>query len=105
GINVHPADRVDGAAVLMSVIRGGCAPRRRRNLGSPGFRILQVGVGWRHGCPRAVRCSGLATPTPQGYIPAMRQNIKIACLKRLNRIEGQARGLARMVADDLYGID
>jgi len=35
----------------------------------------------------------------------MRQNIKIACLKRLNRIEGQVRGLARMVADDRYCID
>ncbi len=35
----------------------------------------------------------------------MRQNIKISCLKRLNRIEGQVRGLARMVEDDRYCID
>lgn len=30
---------------------------------------------------------------------------KSSCLKRLNRIEGQVRGLARMVEDDRYCID
>jgi DNA-binding FrmR family transcriptional regulator len=35
----------------------------------------------------------------------MRQDIKDSCLKRLNRIEGQVRGLARMVEDDRYCID
>ena len=30
---------------------------------------------------------------------------KSACLKRLNRIEGQVRGLARMVEQDRYCID
>lgn len=30
---------------------------------------------------------------------------KSACLKRLSRIEGQVRGLARMVEDDRYCID
>ena len=30
---------------------------------------------------------------------------KSACLKRLNRIEGQVRGVARMVEDDRYCID
>jgi DNA-binding FrmR family transcriptional regulator len=35
----------------------------------------------------------------------MRDDIKEACLKRLNRIEGQVRGLARMVEDDRYCID
>ena len=30
---------------------------------------------------------------------------KTACLKRLSRIEGQVRGLARMVEDDRYCID
>ena len=35
----------------------------------------------------------------------MRQDIKAACLKRLQRIEGQVRGLARMVEDDRYCID
>ncbi len=35
----------------------------------------------------------------------MRQMIKAGCLKRLKRIEGQVRGLARMVEDDRYCID
>jgi len=35
----------------------------------------------------------------------MRNDIKKACEKRLNRIEGQVRGIARMVEDDRYCID
>ena len=35
----------------------------------------------------------------------MRLDIKASCLKRLNRIEGQVRGLRRMVEDDRYCID
>ncbi len=35
----------------------------------------------------------------------MRQEIKASCTKRLNRIEGQVRGIARMVEEDRYCID
>lgn len=35
----------------------------------------------------------------------MQSDTKKACLSRLNRIEGQVRGLAKMVADDRYCID
>jgi DNA-binding FrmR family transcriptional regulator len=35
----------------------------------------------------------------------MRQDIKASCQKRLSRIEGQVRGLAKMVDDDRYCID
>jgi DNA-binding FrmR family transcriptional regulator len=35
----------------------------------------------------------------------MQANAKISVLKRLRRIEGQVRGLARMVEDDRYCID
>jgi CsoR family transcriptional regulator, copper-sensing transcriptional repressor len=35
----------------------------------------------------------------------MRNDIKRACTKRLNRIEGQVRGIARMVEQDRYCID
>ena len=35
----------------------------------------------------------------------MRKDIKASCLKRLQRIEGQVRGLARMVDEDRYCID
>ncbi|MEH2505093.1 MULTISPECIES: metal-sensitive transcriptional regulator [unclassified Bradyrhizobium] len=35
----------------------------------------------------------------------MRKDIKASCQKRLNRIEGQVRGLSRMVDEDRYCID
>ena len=35
----------------------------------------------------------------------MRTDIKSSCKKRLNRIEGQVRGLAKMVDEDRYCID
>ena len=35
----------------------------------------------------------------------MQQDTKTSCLKRLNRIEGQVRGLSRMVEEDRYCID
>src|SRR4051794_18309838 len=47
----------------------------------------------------------LAYDTPRGYIVRMRQEAKTSCLRRLNRIEGQVRGLARMIEDDRYCID
>jgi len=36
---------------------------------------------------------------------AMKDNGKTSTIKRLSRIEGQVRGLARMVEDDRYCID
>lgn len=45
------------------------------------------------------------TYTPYGYITAMREDIKASCAKRLQRIEGQVRGIARMVDEDRYCID
>ncbi len=45
------------------------------------------------------------TYTPYGYIAAMREDIKASCAKRLQRIEGQVRGIARMVDEDRYCID
>jgi DNA-binding FrmR family transcriptional regulator len=35
----------------------------------------------------------------------MQKSAKTSCLKRLSRIEGQVRGLARMVEQDRYCID
>jgi CsoR family transcriptional regulator, copper-sensing transcriptional repressor len=35
----------------------------------------------------------------------MRDDIKSSCAKRLNRIEGQVRGIARMVEEDRYCIE
>ena len=48
----------------------------------------------------------LETDTLYGYmVGTMRKDSKESCLKRLNRIEGQVRGLARMVEQDRYCID
>jgi len=47
----------------------------------------------------------LATYTLEGYIGVMRKDIKTSCQKRLSRIEGQVRGLAKMVDEDRYCID
>ncbi len=48
----------------------------------------------------------LVSPTPQGYDSKdMRAAIKTSCTKRLTRIEGQIRGLSRMVNEDRYCID
>jgi DNA-binding FrmR family transcriptional regulator len=35
----------------------------------------------------------------------MNESTKASCIKRLSRIEGQVRGLSRMVKDDRYCID
>lgn len=35
----------------------------------------------------------------------MRSDIKASCQKRLNRIEGQVRGLSKMLEEDRYCID
>ena len=43
--------------------------------------------------------------TPAGYVSIMQNDTKPAVLKRLKRIEGQVRGLARMVEEDRYCID
>ncbi|MBY0511814.1 MAG: metal-sensitive transcriptional regulator [Rhodospirillaceae bacterium] len=40
-----------------------------------------------------------------GYVSSMQKNTQSSCLKRLNRIEGQVRGLSRMVEADRYCID
>lgn len=40
-----------------------------------------------------------------GYRSSMTKASKASRLKRLNRIEGQVRGLARMVEEDRYCID
>lgn len=40
-----------------------------------------------------------------GYHSTMKNDAKTSCLRRLKRIEGQVRGLARMVEEDRYCID
>src|SRR5262249_6121925 len=51
------------------------------------------------------RFIALETYTPRGYIAAMQPDAKTSVRKRLQRIEGQVRGLSRMVDEDRYCID
>lgn len=65
-------------------------------------------VGWTMMFVRNVRHSPqshLKTDTLGGYIAVMHANAKTSILKRLQRVEGQVRGLARMVEEDRYCID
>jgi DNA-binding FrmR family transcriptional regulator len=65
-------------------------------------RIVRVAVivrSFQHGF------TWLELDTRSGYIRSMRTDIKTSCLKRLGRIEGQVRGLSRMVEEDRYCID
>lgn len=52
-----------------------------------------------------MRYQTLAIYTPCGYMASMQNPTRTSCLKRLSRIEGQVRGLSRMVEDDRYCID
>jgi len=50
-------------------------------------------------------CGGAAAPGPGGLARAVDPEIKERNLKRLRRIEGQVRGLQKMVQDDRYCAD
>jgi CsoR family transcriptional regulator, copper-sensing transcriptional repressor len=78
-------------------IRGGRAMRRVVMVTVPGVLVnsfRHVGV-----------VGSLETYTLGGYIDAMQADAKASVLKRLTRIEGQVRGLSRMVEEDRYCID
>jgi CsoR family transcriptional regulator, copper-sensing transcriptional repressor len=48
---------------------------------------------------------GLTAYTPRGYSGDMKQSIKKKAIRRLKIVEGQVRGLQRMVEDEKYCID
>jgi DNA-binding FrmR family transcriptional regulator len=54
---------------------------------------------------RVVQGEPLEIDTLWGYIDRMQADAKTSVTKRLKRIEGQVRGLVRMVEDDRYCID
>ena len=51
------------------------------------------------------RLVGVAKCTLGGYIGRMRDDIKSNVRKKLNRVEGQVRGIAKMIDEDRYCID
>jgi CsoR family transcriptional regulator, copper-sensing transcriptional repressor len=80
-IDVHAADRIGRDARVM-VVRA--------------VAVLMI---------RVVQGEPLEIYTLWGYIERMQANAKTSVTKRLKRIEGQVRGLVRMVEDDRYCID
>jgi DNA-binding FrmR family transcriptional regulator len=99
GVDGHAADGIDRlrrAAIMMSMSVRGVIPAAAS--GSHGPAICARGIGHQFS-------ASIATHTMQGYIGRMRKDIKTSCQKRLNRIEGQVRGLSKMVAEDRYCID
>lgn len=66
-----------------------------REVGVVGFLCLQM---FRHS-------SCFDSNTPLGYHVYMKQDIKPKAVRRLKIIEGQIRGLQKMVEDDNYCID
>jgi CsoR family transcriptional regulator, copper-sensing transcriptional repressor len=49
--------------------------------------------------------TGIDGYTRRGYVSSMEKSTTDACLKRLNKIEGQVRGITRMVEEQRYCID
>ncbi len=89
-------------------------------VGQPGKRVAahlgrpaaESSVGWFQIVGdalvhRRILSSPLSAITPQGYRGAMHgyTENKDLYLKRLRRVEGQIRGIAKMVEDDKYCID
>ncbi len=96
GRRLRRRSRVDGAMAV--VVRQDKSRRRIAVAEQPPVCVKPLA--------RAMsRSSGVATYTLWGYIARMRKDIKASCAKRLSRIEGQVRGIARMVDEDRYCID
>jgi DNA-binding FrmR family transcriptional regulator len=98
-IDRHTANRIEHAALGRGVVMMIVARMRAAIL-----PLVMVVVVLGSGTHRK-SSSHLASDTPWGYIERMRKDSKTSTLKRLSRIEGQVRGLARMVEDDRYCID
>ena len=65
---------------------------------------VEGNIGW--GLPKPPHHGRRLTDTLLGYsIWRMREQVKTSCTQRLNRIEGQVRGIARMIEQDRYCID
>src|ERR1700754_4737858 len=99
-IDRHAAYRIDHAALDRRVMVVMVMSRAVVMVVAPMPIVIVFGSG-----THCRSLSHLATYTLGGYIGDMRKDSKTTTLKRLSRIEGQVRGLARMVEDDRYCID
>src|SRR3954447_18844522 len=90
-VDRHAADRIKRFCITG---RGGRIMVMVRMAGVVVVRMIRHGVAGL-----------LVTYTLGGYIDPMQTDAKTSVLKRLQRIEGQVRGLSRMVEEDRYCID
>ena len=104
GIYGHAADGVAHGRRIVSVVAmagmivaGVACDRRSRRLAGSAFPVLPLAS--------CMTSPALESDTLWGYIGLMRKDIKASCQKRLSRIEGQVRGLSKMVDEDRYCID
>ena len=99
GVHGHPADGVAHGRGTVIVMAGRVSwPPQQALLAAPpplsAFLLASF-----------ITSPALVTYTLWGYIGRMRKDIKASCQKRLSRIEGQVRGLSKMVDEDRYCID
>jgi DNA-binding FrmR family transcriptional regulator len=94
-IDRHAADRIKRG--VLDDFLGRHAMRGVMMVAVPG--VLVNGFG------HLLVAGSLEIYTLGGYIEPMQANAKTSVLKRLQRIEGQVRGLSRMVEEDRYCID
>src|SRR5690349_19902292 len=90
-IDLHAADRIDGRTAGMLVVATVTMARVGRL--APRAILYQPGV-----------YVGVDIYTPGEYMALTKTENRDACLRRLNRIEGQVRGVSRMVEEDRYCI-
>ena len=95
GIDAHAADGIGHLLRTCRVMMLMFAARLV--MSAAGFRLVPVCM--------LHRLPPLETYTLYGYIEGMRKDIKASVQKRLGRIEGQVRGLSKMVDEDRYCID
>jgi len=91
GIDGHAADGIDSGCRLGGLLKTHAIP---------GLLIagtVAPTVSWRW--------DGFDKYTLRGYSCKMKAKTQTACRSRLNRIEGQVRGINRMIEDNRYCID
>ena len=116
-INCHAADRVHGSSLFRDALTMQIAAGVHGALRL--FALLYTPVGYlpARGTAEDVSAWQLLIERRQArflmlmeipsrwYKLSMQQEVKENCLQRLARIEGQVRGIARMVGEDRYCID
>jgi DNA-binding FrmR family transcriptional regulator len=98
GIHLHAADRIDDLRRIRSMTAAGVM----LVVGRLGHGLVLESAHIPHGGILQLPAGGIGSGSPDRSAP---MDPKPKLLNRLNRIEGQVRGVARMVGEDRYCID